>query len=308
MQLVGSQSFRFIQNIVTYVLDEEKQRNRAIDKKLPLPFPCKCGVLCSNRELLRPVIRAFDRLYLEYMELQKEYSKLFQAAWIRRHEEKIYYSRRHPPPEVEPRIPFVIDEVFPFEDVLVDYWTQEAAKIAAEEVTGRTPDEKRLETIRVRMRYKSRSLLGRLTSWFLSIVYAYRDCTCFNCNYREALLDYRMALNNLQREYTAVYQQYMALISALKVLKPSPGENIKYILVRDLDALSRLSLPRRKKLSQEVEKPRTLASLPPPPPPPPTPPPLPRISEPTTKQDPVQILLDQCQCEVVTADITEDLR
>nr|VZI50720.1 unnamed protein product [Spirometra erinaceieuropaei] len=298
--MVDSKSFHFIQKIVNSVLNEEKDRNRAIDKKLPMPFPCQCGVLCSNRELLRPVIRAFDTLYLEYMELHKEYSKLFQAAWIRRSGEKIYYSRRHPPPEVEPRRPFVIDEISPFEDVLVDYWAREAVKTIPEEVTGATPEEKRLETIRLRMRYRSRSLLGRLTSWLLSIVYAYRDCICFNCDYREALLDFRTALTKLQREYTNVYLEYSALLSALQVMRPSPGDDTKYILVRDLNTLPRLSFTTADKLPKKSESPQRPVL-----PPPPT---IPRVSEPVAQQDAVQILLDQCQCEVVTADITEDLR
>ncbi|VDN14074.1 unnamed protein product [Dibothriocephalus latus] len=314
--MVGRRRFHLIQKTVTAVLEEEKQRNRAIDKKLPMLFPCRCRILCSNRELLRPVIWAFDKLYIEYMELHKDYSRLFQAAWIRRQEEKIYYSRRPPPPEVEPQRPFVIEEVSPFEDEIADYWAKEAAKTGAEEVTGSgTSEERRLETVRVRMRYKSRNPFRRFISWCRSIVYAYRDCTCLNCDYREGLLDFRAALTSLQREYTTVYLQYTALISALQVRRPAPGDDIKYILVRDLDAITRWFEKTEEKKKEEIKKAeesgRETPKPPSPPPPPPSPlPPAPilLLAQPNAKPDAVQLLLDQCECEMVTADITEDLR
>ncbi|KAL5960958.1 hypothetical protein TSMEX_011315 [Taenia solium] len=202
------------------------------------PFPCACGATCSFAEYLQPIISAFDRLYLEYIAVHRDYTNLFRATWVRpvrkavsnvgkeneNEPEKVFFSMHDPPPTMS-GLPTLLDperiKVTPMACPPVD---ENTTSFEFHGRRNKKEEEMRLEIIRKRLvqHLEERSTWVKL--W--PFTYAYKVCLCLYCDYRDCVTDYQRAIEKLKAEYDFVYRQYEILFGAVDMLPPEGNKKI----------------------------------------------------------------------------------
>lgn len=225
-----------VERTVAEVLMEERKNKEALKNNKKLHFPCLCGATCSFAEYLRPIISAFDKLYLEYVALHQDYTNLFKATWVKQAEggqtkdgdgecnksDMVLYSLHDPPP-FESRLPSVLDpdliKIIPAGVIPLDKETQTLSEEDREDV-----EELRMEIIRMRTKQN----LVKQTIWtkLWPYIFAYKVCLCIYCDYRECVRDYQTAIQKLKSEYDIVYQQYEVLFGSVDMLPPEGHKKI----------------------------------------------------------------------------------
>lgn len=215
--------------VVKEVLFEERKNKRALSKYKRLPFPCKCGAICSFSEYVAPIIRCFDLLYADYIKLHRDYTLLFNATWIRvkdgnhKGNSALTYTSHLPPPEAS-ELPKILD----FDRIRrVPLETTNSLTFPMFTNTRINENSLREEVIRSRIRQR---LLKRtfLTSLWCHI-YAHKTCLCLNCDYRDCVVDYNEGVKRLKDEYDRVFSQYEALFTSVDVLPSEESRKIIFL-------------------------------------------------------------------------------
>ncbi|KAM7537531.1 hypothetical protein Aperf_G00000063096 [Anoplocephala perfoliata] len=228
-----------VDKVVSEVVVEERNYKQAMLHNTKLPFPCRCGAICSYSLYLKPIITAFDKLYEEYVELHRDFKNLFDSSWTRpmirveyegdtvvKHDNvtRILYSQQQPPPQ-ESGLPTIIDpnriRVTPLETSSPDETTPETdfCKKHKEE-----EESFRIMILRKRIALK----LEKPSIWarFLAYIYAYKQCLCLYCDYRDCVNDYQRAILKLKNEYGRLYRRYEILFGAVDMLPPEGNKKV----------------------------------------------------------------------------------
>nr|CDS30119.1 conserved hypothetical protein [Hymenolepis microstoma] len=225
-----------VDNVASAVIAEDLKNKRAMKNNTKLPFPCHCRAVCSYSVYLEPIITSFDKLYMEYVEVHRDFTNLFQATWTKpviKEENKedksenrptIMFSRCQPPPE-ESLLPNILDpnriRLTPAEAFIYD---EKTSSIVMNRKQAEDNEDTRMMILKKRLtlELEKQSFWHRIRPY----IYAYKECLCLNCDYRDCIYDYRRAIRKLQDEYDLLYRKYEVLFEAEDMLPPEGNKKI----------------------------------------------------------------------------------
>lgn len=246
-----------VDNVVSEVITEDRNNKQAMLNNTKLPFPCYCRAVCSYSVYLKPIISAFDKLYMEYVEVHRDFTNLFNATWTKpvikeenegdlKNRPRLVFSCNHPPPE-ESLLPNILDpnriRLTPAE---ASIYEEKTSSTDMNRKQAEENEDTRLMILKKRLTLE----LEKPSSWYQmwSYLYAYKECLCLNCDYRDCIYDYRRAIRKLKDEYALLYRKYEVLFEAVDMLPP---EGNKKIIM-----LSRAQYEIESEITRYVDKPR----------------------------------------------------
>ncbi|VDO02646.1 unnamed protein product [Rodentolepis nana] len=225
-----------VDNVASAVISEDLKNRRAMKNNTKLPFPCHCRAVCSYSVYLKPVVTSFDKLYMEYVDVHRDFTNLFKATWTKPvikgldeickpdYRPTIMFSHCQPPPE-ESLLPNILDpnriRPTPVEAFIYDEKT--SSVVMNRKQIGENEDT-RLMILKKRLtlELEKKSFWHRIRPY----IYAYKECLCLNCDYRDCIYDYRRAIRKLRDEYDLLYRKYEVLFEAEDMLPPEGDKKI----------------------------------------------------------------------------------
>ncbi|CAL8093188.1 unnamed protein product [Calicophoron daubneyi] len=218
---------------VKHVLRQEQRIKRAIARNKSLPFPCKCGQLCEFGDLLATLYNAFEKLYDEYSAVHEQYTNIFQANAFVVSGRKVHVQNEME--EFDSPKGMIAPVKTNVSDLASDSGLLENRKKAlADEDLWRKTYELHMECVRLNMLRVAKPREDRFIDWLRSHIWGYRKCSCYHCDYRDALVAYRRALLSLHVEYLSLYASYYALLSSIRV--EDGDDSAKTLRLREEDA------------------------------------------------------------------------
>ncbi|KAH9282355.1 hypothetical protein ECG_03856 [Echinococcus granulosus] len=226
-------------DVVAEVLKEEREYKRAMNRNKKVPFPCACGATCSFAEYLQPIISAFDKLYMEYIAVHRDYTNLFHATWVRpvckaalkveedvkgNESDKVLFSLHEPPPTISGLPPLLDPDRIKVTPIVCPSVDENTTSLESYRREDKEEAKMRLEIIRKRLvqHLEGQSMWVKL--W--PFTYAYKVCLCLYCDYRDCVTDYRNAIEKLKAEYDVLYRLYEILFGAVDMLPPEGNKKI----------------------------------------------------------------------------------
>ncbi|KAF8565721.1 hypothetical protein P879_08829 [Paragonimus westermani] len=201
---------------VRNVLRQEQRVKTAITQNKSLPFPCKCHQLCEFGGLLNILFNTFEKLYEAYKALHVDYTTIFRASafMVSGVNIQIQDNAHVLTSSSGPVVPAVVN----VDDFVADVSLREERKkaLANEDIWQKTY-ELHMECVRLSILKFAKPGNDRFMDWIKSHIWATTNCICYHCDYRDALVSYRLAILKLHLEYMSLYANYLALLYCYRV-------------------------------------------------------------------------------------------